>query len=390
MSAGSPESAAQRNGPLPSAEQRPDVRGHEAGEVERALVPAELGLAADRVAVVEDLGAGVEEADHRRHVPGHRRPGPVGELVRLRGGVVGRVGQLHAHRQVRQRVVRAGLVGDDVDLDAPAQQLGEDHGRVADHADRQRPALPLRGQHRRDRLVQRVGDHVEVAVPDPAVQPVGVDVDDQAGAAVHGDRERLGAAHAAAAGGQRQRAGEGAAEPLGGDRGERLVGALQDALGADVDPRAGGHLAVHGQTELFQAAELGPGGPVADQVGVGQQHPGRPLVGAQHADRPAGLHQHRLVVAQFGQGPDQRVVRRPVAGGPPGAAVHDQVLRALGHLRVEVVHQHPHGRLLRPTRRRYGCCRAGRERAGTSGSSATVGVTTNGGSNGLTVEQRLR
>ena len=45
-----------------------------------------------------------------------------------------------------------------------------------------------------------------------------------------------------------------------------LVGALQDALGADVDPRAGGHLAVHGQAELLEPAELRPGGPVATRL----------------------------------------------------------------------------------------------------------------------------
>ena len=93
-----------------------------------------------------------------------------------------------------------------------------------------------------------------------------------------------------------------AAEALGGHRRERLVGALQDALGADVDPRAGGHLAVHGQAERLQPAELRPGGPVADQVGVGDQYPGRPLVGPEHADRPARLHQHRLVVGERGAG----------------------------------------------------------------------------------------
>ena len=85
---------------------------------------------------------------------------------------------------------------------------------------------------------------------------------------------------------------------LVGDGGERLERALQDALGADVDPRAGGHLAVHRQPEVLEPPELLPVGPVADQVGVGDQHPRRPLVGAHHADRLAALHEHRLVVAR--------------------------------------------------------------------------------------------
>ena len=53
---------------LALAEERADVGGHEAGELPGPRVAAELGLGADRVAVVEDLGAGVHEADHRLDV----------------------------------------------------------------------------------------------------------------------------------------------------------------------------------------------------------------------------------------------------------------------------------------------------------------------------------
>ena len=133
------------------------------------------------------------------------------------------------------------------------------------------------------------------------MQPGRVDVDDQAGAAVHGDRERLGAAHAAAAAGQGQRAGQGAvggpaeAVQFRGHRGECLVRALQDALGANVDPGPGGHLPVHGQAERLQPAKLGPGGPVADQVGVGQQEAFAQLVMAEIGQaRDLGLQRCRI------------------------------------------------------------------------------------------------
>src|SRR5207237_439699 len=65
--------------PLALAEQRPDIGGNEPGERERAPVAGQLGLAADRVAVVEHLGARVLEPDHGLHVGGHRLPGPRGE-----------------------------------------------------------------------------------------------------------------------------------------------------------------------------------------------------------------------------------------------------------------------------------------------------------------------
>ena len=133
-----------------------------------------------------------------------------------------------------------------------------------------------------------------------------------------------------------------------GQRGEGLVGALQDPLGADVDPGPGGHLAVHGQPQRLQPAELVPGGPARDQVGVGDQHPGGVLVGAEHAHRLAALDQQRLVVAQPLQRGDDGGIALPVARRLARPAVDHQILGALGHLGVEVVLQHPQRRLLVP------------------------------------------
>ena len=189
---------------------------------------------------------------------------------------------------------------------------------------------------------------------DAALQVCGVDVDDQTGAVVEGHRQRLGPAHAAAARRQREGARERAAEAFGGHGAERLVGALHDALGADVDPRAGGHLTVHGQPQLLQASKFGPRGPVADEVGVGDEHPRRPLVGAHDADRPARLHEHRLVVAERGQSAHEGVEAGPVPSRPAGAAVDHEGIGVLGVLRIEVVGEHAHGGLLRPAERGAG------------------------------------
>ena len=90
-----------------------------------------------------------------------------------------------------------------------------------------------------------------------------VDLDAERDAAGHGDGQRLRAAHAAEAGGEHEPAGEVAAVVLLAGGGERLVGALQDALRADVDPAAGRHLPVHRQAQGVEAAELVPVRPVA-------------------------------------------------------------------------------------------------------------------------------
>ena len=174
----------------------------------------------------------------------------------------------------------------------------------------------LAASHAGERVVEVVGDLVEVAVVEPALRPPGVDLDAQRDAAVAGDGERLGAAHAAETAGQRDGAGEGAAEVLVGDLGEGRERALQDALGADVDPRAGGHLAVHDEAEVLELAEVLGGGPLRHEQRVGDQDPRRALVGAHHADRLAALHQQGVVGGHRAQAGHDGVEALPVAGGP--------------------------------------------------------------------------
>jgi hypothetical protein len=159
--------------------------------------------------------------------------------------------------------------------------------------------------------------------------------------------QRLRAAHAAQARGEDPAARHAAAEVLAAGLDEGLVGALHDALAADVDPRAGRHLAVHHQALAIELVEVLPGGPLGHQVGVGQQHARRIGVGAEHAHRLARLDQQRLVGLQLAQRED-RVEAVPVARRLADAAVHDQRVRVLGHLGVEVVLQHAVGRLDQP------------------------------------------
>ena len=126
------------------------------------------------------------------------------------------------------------------------------------------------------------------------------------------------------------------------------IRALHDALAADVDPRAGGHLAVHGEARAFEPVELVPVRPVAHQVGVGDEDARRFGVRAEDADRLAGLDQQRFVVLEALEGADDGVEAVPVARGFAGAAVDDEVVGALGDFGIEVVHQHAQGGFLMP------------------------------------------
>src|SRR5438477_1698599 len=181
---------------------------------------------------------------------------------------------------------------------------------------------------------------------------LGIDLDADGDPAVQRHGKRLRPAHPPKAGGQCDRPRKRSAEPLARHGGECFVRPLQDALRSDVDPRAGGHLAVHRQSERFEAAELVPRRPLRNQHRVGDQDPGRPLVRLEDSDRLARLHQQRLVALETAKLADDGVEGLPRTGGAAGAAVHDKVFGTLGHLRVEVVHQHAHRGLLRPAEAR--------------------------------------
>src|SRR5918997_2729821 len=132
-------------GALALAEERPDVRGHEAGVAVRPLVAAELRLAAQAVAVVEDLCAAVHETDHRRAVTGHRAAGlpqvaPGGAPPPRRRGFGGVAGG----DVTDEGVVGRGLVRDDLRGEAAFEKGGKDLGGVAEDADGDGLAAALR------------------------------------------------------------------------------------------------------------------------------------------------------------------------------------------------------------------------------------------------------
>ena len=271
-------------------------------------------------------------------------------VLRGLGGAQGeRVGEGHLGRDVPgERVVGGGLVGDEVEPLAGRRPGGLDLGGIADERDRGRVTIAGRRPRPRERLRRIVGEQVDVADLEAAARPGLVDLDGQADALVHRDRERLGAAHPTEAGREGHRPAQRPVEVLAGRLGEGLVGALQDALGPDVDPRPRGHLAVHREPLSLELAEVLPGRPFPDEVRVGDQDAWRPLVRPQHPDGLAALDQEGLVVGEDPQLADDRIEGVPAANRPPGAAVHDEVIRVLGDVRVEVVHQHPQGRLLGP------------------------------------------
>ena len=218
---------------------------------------------------------------------------------RIAGAQTRRLTQREAGRHVADEwVVRRGLVGHDVGQEPASDQRRQDVGGVAQDTDRPRLTVPcalLRPEHGG---IEIVGALVEVLRGQPFFDPRRIHLDDQRDAAIHGDGQWLGATHAAQAGRDDNTAAQRPAEMALGHGGERFVGALQDALRADVDPTAGRHLAIHGQPTIFEVAERVPVCPVWHQVGVGNQHARCAGVCPENADRLAGLNNEGFVASQ--------------------------------------------------------------------------------------------
>ena len=135
------------------AEQRPDVRGHEARIVEGPLVTAQLCLGAQAVAVVENLRAAIEERDHPLDVARHAFPRATYIRVGLVEPQLLRVVGAEARGDVAERIVRRRLVGDDVDVELAPRQRRQHLGRVAVQPDGKRLALLLRVRRELQRVL---------------------------------------------------------------------------------------------------------------------------------------------------------------------------------------------------------------------------------------------
>ncbi len=262
------------------------------------------------------------------------------------------------------RVVGGGLIARDIGHDVVLDEVGEKVVGVAGHGDRAGLARGAGGEGASDAGRDRRLNLVEVAARKAALDASRVDLGEQADGVQHLCGQRLSPAHAAQTGRDEEPPPEAVAVILAGDGGKGFERALDDPLGADVDPRAGGHLAEHGQALGLEAVEFVQGGPGRHEQAVGDEHARR--LGRRREDRDglSGLDQERLVVAQRLERGDDGVKGRPRAGGSTAPAVDDEVVRALRDVGIEVVHEHPQGRLLRPAAAVQGPAMVGADRAG--------------------------
>ena len=335
------------------AKEGADIGRHKAREGKGVLQPFLLRDLADVVAVIQRWHAGVPEIHHRRDMGPHRGAGGLFHCLGIGFLFRAPLGHVPALRQITvQRVMGRCLVGDDVGAVTTrlhaTNKLGEDIGGIAQETDRL--GFSLGGPVVDDRkcFIQSLGFGIQVSGANSKIDACLVAFDRKAAGPSHHSGQRLCATHTAKPAGQDPLTGEIAAIVLAARFGKCLIGALHDALGADVDPRPRGHLAIHGQPLLIEFVEMIPRRPMRHEVGVGDQHARGIFMGAEHANRFAGLHQQSFIVVQRFQRGDDLVKILPCPRRPTDAAVNHQFMRVFRHIRVQVVHQHPHRGLGQP------------------------------------------
>lgn len=117
---------------------------------------------------------------------------------------------------------------------------------------------------------------------------------------------------------------------------------MNDALRPDVHEAARGHLAVAGHTQGRQLVVLLTAGVVGNDHPVGQDHSWRVRARREQAHGVTRVQDQGLVAAHVRQVLHGQQVLSPVLEHGAVAAVGDQLVRELSHLRIQVVLDHVH------------------------------------------------
>ena len=163
-------------------------------------------------------------------------------------------------------IVRAGLVGEQIGDDAAAGEFGNHVRAISDEAHRCGFARANGVFQDAQRLVEIVHHHVAVTAFHATLDALRVNINSKKRGAVQSRGQRLRAAHPAHAAAGDQLSGKIALKVFSPGRGKRFVRALQNSLGADVDPAPGGHLAVHHQAGAVELVEILPVAPVSNEI----------------------------------------------------------------------------------------------------------------------------
>src|SRR5579871_3287507 len=112
--------------------------------------------------------------------------------------------------------------------------------------------------------------------------------------------------------------------PLG-KSGEGLESPLQNALGADVDPAARGHLPIHDEALAVEFVKMLPVGPLSNKIGVGDDYARSPDMRGKNGHRFTGLNEEGFFIPKAFELADNGMETLPVARGATDATVNNEI-----------------------------------------------------------------
>ena len=351
MSSGSPDRATQRKGPLPSQKSGRMKSGTKPGKAKASGHAGGLGLSPDVVAVVEGHRAGALEGEHRPHVVGHRGHRAADRTRRGRQCEARRPRPTRARPGRTRPARRARSSGRSRRRSAPLDGPARAPARRRCPPGRRRAASPRRpplgAQARPARRGSSRSGGRRSGHPATLGRARGRPRCERH-ALVHRHRQRLRAAHAAQAGGEHDAPPERAAEVLTGQLGEAPRRCPEGCPAWRCRSATRPYLAVHRQAGPLQLAEGTSVRPLADQVGVGDEDARGPGCVRR---RTTGLPDWTRRVSSSPSRRSSRTMASKAAQLRAARPVPPYTTRSSGRsaaLRVEVVHEHPQGRLLPP------------------------------------------
>ena len=364
MSAPSPDSAIQRNGPMPWQNSGRRNASVNTGISKARVTPARTAWLRIRLPLSKTMCAARLELSIACDVHADRAQAVGGELRGIALALAARVRGRVALRHVAvEQIVGGGLIGDDVRCSAARRRSPGIRRPRYRRAPRPRHAVP---PWPAAPTASAISEGIRQLVHRAALQPLGgalaVDLDGDAGGTQHGWRR--GVARTPCRRDPRVRKKRPARsvgpEARGGAR-QDFVSPLQHTLRPDVLPAARGQPAPADEPALLEVVEDLLVCPAADDVAVRHQHERRARVGREDGDRLARLDDQGLACrAASLSARDDRLVGGPVARRLAERCIDHQVLRILRH-RQDILEQ-PQQPLLPPAPAAQSACRRRRMR----------------------------
>ena len=177
-------------------------------------------------------------------------------------------------RHVVHEVVRWSLIGDDVGDAFSLEQFAGYGCAVFHDADADRFPLFQTIVNPFECFIEGIRCPVKIAFTPLVLGLFWINLGDEDASIIHCSRKGLRSAHIAKPGRENPFSSQaGCLEMFPCASAEGFVGALQDALGTDINPASGSHLSVHGEPHQVQLVEVFLCGMAGDKVGVGDDDP---------------------------------------------------------------------------------------------------------------------